>query len=153
MTLRIRIAVATILVFGCSVFAAQPVLAQTTESNAAALLAQLEGDHVLVVPGKGSSTKPSLTPYAEFVATHGGGDSSESTTAGESSEGKVPTPNPPSSGIGYEPGDSVNYTRRNEDADFTYRRETTYVYDGRNNWTRTKNDFFKIPRQPGMMPQ
>ncbi len=152
---RIRIAVAAILAFGCSVFAAQPVLVQAAESNAFAMLAQLDGDHVLVTPGKSSATKASLTPYAEFVARHGGGDSRELVTAGESSEGKVPTPDPPSSGIGYEPGDSLGYLRRHEDADFTYRRETTLVYDGRNNWIRTRNDFFriKIPKQPGMMAQ
>lgn len=99
-------------------------------------LGQLRGDYVLVVPGRNSATEPALLPYAKFVSLHGGSDDgSEIVQGDDGGESIVPTPGPPGTGIGFEPGDTVIFHRTNG----PWTRTTTYRYMGSNIWYMQSN--------------
>lgn len=106
------------------------------ESNAGDALSQLRGDYVLVVPGRDSTTRPALLPYAEFVSLYGGsGSAGEVVQGDDGGESIVPTPGPPGTGMGFEPGDTVILHRTNG----PWTRTTTYRYMGSNIWYMQSN--------------
>lgn len=140
-------ATAALLLAGSSlVFAAQENAVQPGESGASSWVQQLDGDYVLVTPGKGNSTKASITPYDEFVAAHGGGDAS-STRGSDGGEDIVPTPGAPGTGIGSEAGDEVVFNRSSGG----YSRVTVYVYQGSGIWMMRSNILKMPPLQTNPM--
>lgn len=97
-------------------------------------LSQLKGDYVLLMPGTNSATKALLLPYEQFVSSFGekSGGQIQNEDGGES---VVPTPGPPGTGIGFEPGDTVTYQRTNG----PWSRTVTYRYMGSNVWYMMSN--------------
>ncbi len=104
------------------------------ESNAGDALSQLRGDYVLVVPGRNSTTRPALLPYAEFLSLYGG-SGGEVVQGDDGGESIVPTPGPPGTGMGFEPGDTVILHRTNG----PWIRTTTYRYMGSHIWYMQSN--------------
>lgn len=114
--------------------AEQPTVGHRDEPSAGDALSQLRGDYVLIVPGRDSATRPALLPYAEFVSSYGGTEG-EVVQGGDGGESIVPTPGPPGTGMGFEPGDTVILHRTNG----PWIRTTTYRYMGSNIWYMQSN--------------
>jgi hypothetical protein len=98
-------------------------------------LSQLKGDYVLLVPGAKSASKPLLLPYEDFVSSYGVKGGNERIQGDDGGESVVPTPGPPGTDIGFEPGDTVIYQRTNG----PWSRTVTYRYMGSSVWYMMSN--------------
>lgn len=114
----------------------QTTVRHRDETNADDALSQLRGDYALIVPGRDSATRPALLPYAEFVALYGGSVAEGGIVQGDDGgESIVPTPGPPGTGMGFEPGDTVILHRTSG----PWIRTTTYRYMGSHIWYMQSN--------------